>query len=781
MKSALGRHSFLLLTAILTLLVAACTQQPRPPSPTPSETTGPVLAVLAEDGTTLGSDKLDYDPGETVTINAAGFTPNTSYDVIIVRPDGSIIKGDGNFNEPDHTYTCPDPESDPNSTILADGSAACWDSVLTDEAGSFSYAYILNGIEGQYWVYIYLSTWSGDLDEEPVAFTRFYDAAGDFSIDFVAAAPLSYNHLTGGGAYDDRTVGAGDDVVESLTGGDYTCGDILTFLPAITVKDTATAESDGPQTLELDFSFLADATGSPGAGIGKIVNVEVNYHPIQDLIAGENSVDEGVVDDGGSSATLKAEYLTGPLFTAGSELIGTVEVDDLEAREVVIVRLDVKLYCQPGASPTGNLQAKLDAVRLVEKTQDGAPVAVDPPEEVAGGAQTIPFKQIGNISFPELTIAKTVTTEDGSCGVDDVDSLAVDVGSTVRYCYTVSDAGDAPLYNVFVHDDAATPGDPSDDFTVSLTGLSDLDGDGTADDLPAGGSATGEALVTFNTIGTYVNTALATGADAIVEPILYSDSDTASVTVQTAPFSGQFTVSKLVDTQGNGYADTDTLPEPGGSASYQITVSNDYGQAVTLTDLVDDKFGDLNGQGDCSLPQDLAANGQAGDSYSCTFSADLSGQPGDEHLNVVSATVNGPTNSGSASFTKTDTATVTFFDLPSALWLSKTTDVDTLPEPGGEVTFTVTFGNSSSVDEMSITSLDDSVYGDLNGMGDCAVPQTLAPLGSYSCSFTASISGNAGFVHQNTATAAGTDDDGSAVEASDDATVTLTDVASSLT
>jgi hypothetical protein len=155
-------------------------------------------------------------------------------------------------------------------------------------------------------------------------------ASGDFSIDFIAAAPQSYNHLTGGGAFDDRTIGVDKDVVESLEGGDFSCGDIVTYFAEVTVDDVQTAATDAPQTIEMDFSFLADSTGQSGVAIGDIVLVQVNYGEIVDLIAGENSVDDGIIDDGGSTATLTDEYLVGTLFQSGSELHGTVKLDDLD-------------------------------------------------------------------------------------------------------------------------------------------------------------------------------------------------------------------------------------------------------------------------------------------------------------------------------------------------------------------------------------------------------------------------------------------------------------------
>ncbi|MDH3706664.1 MAG: hypothetical protein OES57_11400, partial [Acidimicrobiia bacterium] len=57
---------------------------------------------------------------------------------------------------------------------------------------------------------------------------------GDYAITFRAAAPLTYDHTTGGGAWNDGTVGKNDDIVASLEGGDFQCGDIVTYLTEIT-------------------------------------------------------------------------------------------------------------------------------------------------------------------------------------------------------------------------------------------------------------------------------------------------------------------------------------------------------------------------------------------------------------------------------------------------------------------------------------------------------------------------------------------------------------------
>ena len=56
------------------------------------------------------------------------------------------------------------------------------------------------------------------------------------------------------------------------------------------------------------------------------------------------------------------------------------------------------------------------------------------------------------------------------------------------------------------------------------------------------------------------------------------------------------------------------------------------------------------------------------------------------------------------------------------------------------------------------------MYGDLNGQGDCKVPQTIAQNGGqYTCTFPGEVKGDAGSTHTDTVTAVATDDDGSEV------------------
>jgi fimbrial isopeptide formation D2 family protein/uncharacterized repeat protein (TIGR01451 family) len=81
------------------------------------------------------------------------------------------------------------------------------------------------------------------------------------------------------------------------------------------------------------------------------------------------------------------------------------------------------------------------------------------------------------------------------------------------------------------------------------------------------------------------------------------------------------------------YANVTTVTPPSGDVTYTIVVKNSGGIPVVLDSLIDDKFGDLNTKGSCTLPQNIAV----AQSYSCSFTETVSGEDGDVHTNTVTA------------------------------------------------------------------------------------------------------------------------------------------------
>jgi|GEM_PF-2676327 len=203
------------------------------------------------------------------------------------------------------------------------------------------------------------------------------DGSGDFSnIDFAAAEPSTYDHSIGGGMYGD---GSNTNVVETLNGGDFSCGDLVSYFVALEYDGSGT--TDDPETVELDFKFLCDATGQSGIAYDQIVNVAVN------------TGDAGMIDDGGSVATLESSMKVGTIFQPGCELLGTIKVTDIEDGETIIIRIDVSIACDLSLAPTGVLQGSLMASRIVEN----AAGLVTPPVAIPGGAQTINLKSVNKV------------------------------------------------------------------------------------------------------------------------------------------------------------------------------------------------------------------------------------------------------------------------------------------------------------------------------------------------------------------------------------------------
>ncbi|MEY3361682.1 MAG: hypothetical protein RL531_1401, partial [Actinomycetota bacterium] len=248
-------------------------------------------------------------------------------------------------------------------------------------------------------------------------------AAVDLSLDFTAAAPLTYDHSTGGGAYDNRSVGRARDVVESLEGSDFRCGDVVTFLTRISAGPSVAANS----TIEIEFEHLADATGQSGVGFSEIVRAQINAGDVGG--EGPGGTDLGITGAGGASATLVSQALTAPLFTQKAVLGSTVRITGIDPGTSTVLRLDARIACDGTSRPTGNLQAAITDSRLVAPS--AAPIRV--------GNQTIPFRMIADVTPsvyveeapPSTTVppAPTTTVPSTTCSVS-IDDATVVAGVT---------------------------------------------------------------------------------------------------------------------------------------------------------------------------------------------------------------------------------------------------------------------------------------------------------------------------------------------------------------
>ena len=257
------------------------------------------------------------------------------------------------------------------------------------------------------------------------------------------------------------------------------------------------------------------------------------------------------------------------------------------------------------------------------------------------------------------------------------------------------------------------------------------------------------------------DTVTVSGVDDEGETVEGSDSTTVTIIAGgLPPLPGDLRLVK--------FASPRTVNEPGGKVQYDVLVTNLSTTPVELTSLTDDIYGDLNGKGSCSVPQTLTGLNSI---YFCAFEEQVLGKPGDVVTDTITArgvdTLPIPTD-----LIAEDSASVTIEDVPSQVVIEKIANPETVPEPRGQVTFSLRIQNTSDVDTITVNSLLDSQLG--VPQGNCTTGFELAPSETYDCSYTGIVEGNAGDFVTNRILVTATDDDGQTDTALDAATVTIT-------
>jgi hypothetical protein len=100
-----------------------------------------------------------------------------------------------------------------------------------------------------------------------------------------------------------------------------------------------------------------------------------------------------------------------------------------------------------------------------------------------------------------------------------------------------------------------------------------------------------------------------------------------------------------------------------------------------------------------------------------------------------------------------------------------------IPAPGQELTFLVKVKQHAGDGDVTITTIIETSVGDLNGIGACSTPQTIAPDEEYSCTFPSSITGSSGTAVTKIIAATGINNEGIALLDTATAVVTLIDAA----
>lgn len=120
-----------------------------------------------------------------------------------------------------------------------------------------------------------------------------------------------------------------------------------------------------------------------------------------------------------------------------------------------------------------------------------------------------------------------------------------------------------------------------------------------------------------------------------------------------------------------------------------------------------------------------------------------------------------------------DTNTISAPTCAPKISVTQTPTPDVRTAPGGSFGYDVVVTNHSD-EPVTMTSLTDDAYGDLNGSGSCDTGGTMAPGASYTCAYVRDHWGSAGTAMTHRVTAVAQDAADRTATDSDDATVTLT-------
>lgn len=660
----------------------------------------------------------------------------------------------------------------------------------------------------------------------------------NIGLDFAAAEPTSYNHASGGGMWNQGRVNI--DIERSLEGEEFACNDVVSYLTKLDVPNLPDLAALGEMNVRLVYRFDMDTTGRSGSALGAPTFALLNSSDPASSYSGSSSVTLISSNTSGVMFSKGAEMINTVEITgvqAGEKFVirtdvtiscqaGARPTGNLQARlsSGSLVATNGGTALNPTiALNSGEMTVTLKNVqdigrpilqisKTVSRENESCPgveyLIVEPDEKVRycykvtnpsnvgrPGAPLYNVSQIfddhGHYPDYEVVLSSGLTDIDGDGQVDDLaaggtaygeqvlafdgnkddlvintatvyaddalvnpvrlnasdtaavfidappitpsltiekltngsDSATILIGSLVTWSYKVTNTGNVNLVNINVMDNrGVTVSCPDTSLAVSAYMTC---------------SATGFAIA-----GNYTNIGTAYGS--------YE-----TTTVSASDNSGYFGADPKISIVKS--PETQVVVE-GEKASFTITVTNTGNVPLTEVVVTDSLVND------CAKTVGNLAAGEF-TSYSCQ-SASLT-SPMTNLANVVG-------KYGDISVSDTDLAGVTIDYLPK-ISVTKSASPTSVLETGGDVTFTVVV-NNLAVENFTLVSLVDDKFGNLNGIGNCQVPQVISASGSYTCNFIKSLSSDLMIPHTDTVTATGQDPEAHQTSATDDAMVTFTNV-----
>lgn len=324
------------------------------------------------------------------------------------------------------------------------------------------------------------------------------------------------------------------------------------------------------------------------------------------------------------------------------------------------------------------------------------------------------------------TFTASVKDDDGSI-VFDSDSITIDFAKVplnimvyiYSYSTSISETGGYATFTYAISNysrEDATIVDLTDDKFGALAG---------DDDCKVGKILLGERSCSFSATfpippGDYPGSHVNVFSASVEASDGSQDTDTAEASISYWDALPVISVSKT--------AYPSSVRDTGEDVTFTFRVTNNRAEDVTISSLVDSEFNTLDGDDDCSVGTVLAAN------TSCEFSITrwLQGSAsGPAHHNIFTATAN---DDEGHTTTDNDDATVAFIESFTAIEATKTANPISVPETGGNVTFTFKVKNTSTHDLVTIMNLNDDFFPLIVGDDDCKV-STILDVGE-SCEFT---------------------------------------------
>jgi uncharacterized repeat protein (TIGR01451 family) len=491
------------------------------------------LAECDVDGSSvLTCDFGDMAPGESATVHVIADSDfehcaDLTNTVTIAATNESPGEDGDNTASADTSVLCPDMtvQADPDSDVVTSGDPVGFTITATNlgegqARGATLIGPLPNGLN---WTIDGPPTIASSVSEGPAAVNAFM-AQGISAAQIDCVPSGNVINCT----FEDMDPGTSISFHVTATSDPEFCGTLETAptVAATNEPSTALANNGGFAFLitvacpQVSVNKVADAeTAASGEDIGFTITVsneagegEAVGVTLADTLPTNPGLDWAI--DGGSNAS-DCGIAAGAL---------TCDFGELQDGESVTVHI---------TSPT------VENVTCGLVTNTAVVNAINEQEEDLADNTSTDSVEVGCVqgTGPEIDIVKTATDGNGT------EVTQVNVGDTITYIFTVTNPSGVDLLNIVVVDDNLTPGDTSDDVTVTCP----------ATTLASGASMNCSLthVVTESEGDTLTNVAVVTGEDPDGE--IVTDDDDAVVTVG----EGEVPVDELPDTGGGEIAGMD--------------------------------------------------------------------------------------------------------------------------------------------------------------------------------------------------------------------------------